>query len=254
MDFNEKLIYDWVLVLWVALALVTFPVLFKIPAPYGKFTRDGWGLKISSRVGWIVQECPSFLVYFGLFLNTDRREIKYYVLSFMFLVHYFNRAFVFPMRMKGDKTTTVYVVLSAFFFTVTNAYLIGRGMLYFDSPLSEDFWYDWVRYLGMFLWGLGFYFNLQSDAILRNLRKPHESDYKIPYGGVFYYVTAANYFTETIEWLGFAIVCQTPATWAFFLWCVANLLPRAISQHQWYLQKFEDYKTLNRSAYIPFLL
>jgi len=254
MEVNERVVYDWILISWVILALITFPVLFKTTAPYGKFTREGWGLMLSSRVGWIIQECPSFIVYLVLFLGSDRRDSPYIVLSGMFLVHYFNRAFVFPMRMKSDKTTTIYVVLSAFFFTVTNAYLIGRGLLYFDAPFSKDFWFDWVRYLGIFLWCLGFYLNLQSDSILRNLRKPNELAYKIPYGGMFRYVTAANYFTETIEWLGFAIVCQTYATWAFFIWCIANLLPRAISQHHWYLQKFDEYKTLNRSAYIPFLL
>ncbi|MGL5956334.1 MAG: 3-oxo-5-alpha-steroid 4-dehydrogenase, partial [Brevinema sp.] len=40
---------------------------------------------------------------------------------------------------------------------------------------------------------------------------------------------------------------------AFFLWTVANLLPRALTSHRWYLDHFPDYPK-DRKALIPFLL
>ena len=46
----------------------------------------------------------------------------------------------------------------------------------------------------MALWGVGLYINVESDERLMSLRKPGEADYKIPRGGMFEYVSAANYF------------------------------------------------------------
>ena len=40
----------------------------------------------------------------------------------------------------------------------------------------------WFKFLGCFLFWLGFAINIHSDWILRNLRKPHETSYKIPRG------------------------------------------------------------------------
>ena len=63
--------------------------------------------------------------------------------------------------------------------------------------------------IGSVLWLLGFFANLHSDHILRNLRKPGETGYKIPRGGLFEYVSAANYAAESCEWIGFAIAANT---------------------------------------------
>ena len=59
------------------------------------------------------------------------------------------------------------------------------------------------------MWIVGFCANIHSDHILRNLRKPGESGYKIPRGGLFELVSAANYAAESCEWLGFAIAADT---------------------------------------------
>ena len=51
------------------------------------------------------------------------------------------------------------------------------------------------------------YFQI-SDQLLVNLRKPGETGYKIPVGGLFDYVTGANFFGEIVEWTGFALACN----------------------------------------------
>jgi hypothetical protein len=48
------------------------------------------------------------------------------------------------------------------------------------------------------------------------------------------------------------------ATWSvaglsFAVFTAANLIPRAVSNHRWYLQTFSDYPK-DRKAVIPFLL
>ena len=58
---------------------------------------------------------------------------------------------------------------------------------------------------GISLWLFGFVANMHSDRILLTLRKPGESGYKIPRGGLFEYVSGANFFAEIVEWWGLAI-------------------------------------------------
>jgi hypothetical protein len=79
--------------------------------------------------------------------------------------------------------------------------------------------------------------------------------YKIPRGGLFEYVSAANYTAETLEWLGYAVACGSAslAPWAFALATACNLAPRARSHHAWYKQKFGAAYPASRSAFIPFV-
>jgi len=53
--------------------------------------------------------------------------------------------------------------------------------------------------LGSLIFATGFAINYQSDEILRSLRKPGDTGYKIPHGGAFRYVSAANFFGEILE-------------------------------------------------------
>lgn len=45
--------------------------------------------------------------------------------------------------------------------------------------------------IGLALWAIGLGINIHSDHVLRNLRKPGETDYKIPHGGAFEFVSGA---------------------------------------------------------------
>ncbi|VDK86427.1 unnamed protein product [Litomosoides sigmodontis] len=95
--------------------------------------------------------------------------------------------------------------------------------------------------------------NITSDSILRNLRKNGKSDYKIPYGGLFEYVSGANFFGECIEWAGYALLTRTLPAFAFAFFTLCNLAPRAYQHHRWYQQKFDKYPK-DRKAFIPFVI
>ncbi|XP_072608787.1 3-oxo-5-alpha-steroid 4-dehydrogenase 1 isoform X2 [Vulpes vulpes] len=105
---------------------------------------------------------------------------------------------------------------------------------------------------GFCLWLIGMLINIHSDHILRNLRKPGETGYKIPRGGLFEYVTAANYFGEVVEWCGYGLASWSIQGGAFALFTFCILLTRAQQHHRWYLEKFEDYPKF-RKIIIPFL-
>jgi hypothetical protein len=64
---SETVFYHWLAVGWMALAAVTFAALFFVTAPYGRFTRGGWGPRIGARLGWILMEAPSLITFVVLF-------------------------------------------------------------------------------------------------------------------------------------------------------------------------------------------
>ena len=96
--------------------------------------------------------------------------------------------------------------------------------------------------------------NLHSDYIIRHLRKPGDRRHYIPKGGMFRYVTSANYFGEFTEWVGYAVLTWSLPGVIFALWTFANLAPRARSLHGRYTDEFgEEFTRLNRKYIIPFI-
>ena len=71
--------------------------------------------------------------------------------------------------------------------------------------LSTDSTLTTMTTIGLAIWLAGWCNVVAADVTLVKLRKPGESGYKIPRGGLFEYVSAANYFSEIVEWVGYAI-------------------------------------------------
>ncbi len=104
--------------------------------------------------------------------------------------------------------------------------------------------------LGLTLFLAGFMINRWADRVLQNLRQPGEKGYKIPFGGLYRWISCPNYLGEIIEWAGWAIATWSLPGLAFAIWTFANLAPRARAHHAWYHQNFPDYPT-ERKALFP---
>jgi steroid 5-alpha-reductase/3-oxo-5-alpha-steroid 4-dehydrogenase 1 len=85
------------------------------------------------------------------------------------------------------------------------------------------------------------------------LRKPGETEYKIPRGWLYEYVSCPNYLGEMLEWCGWAIATWSLAGFGFAIYTIANIGPRAMANHHWYRENFPDYPQ-RRKAVIPYLL
>ncbi len=100
----------------------------------------------------------------------------------------------------------------------------------------------------------GMAINLHSDHVVRNLRAPCDTRHYIPIRGFYRYVTAANYFGEFTEWVGFAVLTWSLPGVVFALWTFANLAPRAKTLNSRYVAEFGDQFTSLRRRYIlPFI-
>ena len=54
-------------------------------------------------------------------------------------------------------------------------------------------------------------------------------------GGMFEFVSAANFLGEIIEWCGFALAAGSLAAFAFAFYSASNLIPRGFSHHRYTL-------------------
>ena len=145
----------------------------------------------------------------------------------------------------------VSIMAQAFCFNLFNGYLQGRQVAAGDYP--TDHLLQLTSLMGVLIFLVGWFINYQSDDILRNLRAPGEKGYKIPRGGAFEWVTAANYFGEIVEWAGWALATFSVAGLSFAFFTFANLAPRARDHHAWYQKKFGSDYPPKRRAIIPYL-
>lgn len=174
----------------------------------------------------------------------------------LFLLHYFQRSFIFPFLIKGKNKMPLSIILSGVTFNLINAYMIGGWFFYILPPKEYPVSWLWspLFILGTLVFFAGMAINIKSDSIIRNLRKPGDNGHYIPRKGLFKYVTSANYFGEFTEWVGFAILSWSIPGAIFALWTFANLAPRAKATHRRYLDMFGDeYASLHRRYILPFL-
>ncbi|XP_043914608.1 3-oxo-5-alpha-steroid 4-dehydrogenase 2 isoform X1 [Protopterus annectens] len=222
--------------------------------PYGRYVSSlpGTGyIMLPAKLGWFLQELPAFLVpalMVGASGGIVTLNSKLPLL--LFCGHYFQRTFIYSLLTRG-RPVPLFIVISSVIFCSFNGFLQGYHLV-FCTTYPES-WLKDIRFiLGLMIFLLGMTINIHSDYVLRNLRKPGETEYRIPRGGMFEYVSGANFFGEIVEWFGYAIAAWTVSAFAFAFFTVCSIGPRAYHHHRYYVKKFEDYPK-SRKAVIPFI-
>lgn len=249
---SEHSFFNILLIAWFVLSAVIFVTLFFIVAPYGRHTRRSWGPQMGDKLGWVIMEAPASLM-FAAFFVLGVRQISLTAVAFLILweAHYVHRAFIYPFsRRAGASGMAVAVVAMGFMFNMGNAYLNGRYLF----TLSGGYGNGWLLtpqfIIGAVLFAAGFFINRWADDSLRNLRRPGESGYTIPEGGLYRWISCPNYFGEMLTWAGWAVATWSLPGLAFAVFTVANLAPRARAHHLWYRQQFAGYPP-ERKALVP---
>ncbi|EFO21290.2 hypothetical protein LOAG_07203 [Loa loa] len=235
---------------------ITFMALMSgFKATYGRYSeqsRQSVPL-IPTKCAWFIQELPSLYIPLHYLVTgiTDLPLINAFILI-LFCLHYINRALIYPFLIKHGTGTPVHIFLLGLLFCTINGYVQGKwhshNVVYNESLKNTVF-----CFIGTLIFIIGMMINVTSDSILRNLRKDGESGYKIPYGGLFKYISGANFFGECIEWTGFALLARTLPAFAFAFFTLCNIAPRAYQHHRWYQEKFGNYPK-DRKAFIPFVI
>ncbi len=233
--------FNGFLVIMSITALVVFISLYFVTAGYGKFATKKWGPSVNNKIGWILMESPVFIVMFILYMLSYRSiSIATIVIFILFQTHYFQRSFIFPFLLKGKSRMPLSIILMGVIFNILNAFMQG-GWLFFVSP-EQMYTNEWLTtpqfIVGTVIFFAGMFINIHSDSVIRGLRKPGDTRHYLPKGGMYNYVTSANYFGEIVEWTGFAILTWSLSGAVFAWWTFANLVPRAAAIYTRYKEEF----------------
>lgn len=239
---------------WMAFSVLLFPLLLKVPAPYGRHSRSGWGITVPNHLGWLFMELPALIVFAYFFLDgpTEQSAVTWLFFS-LWVLHYTNRTLIFPFRIKmREKRMPVLIAGMGFGFNIVNGFFNG----YYFGSLAQHYPQNWLMdprfLLGILLFLTGLGINWWADSKLLGLRNSERRHYSVPQGGLFRTISCPNYLGEIVEWGGFALMAWSLPALSFFIWTAVNLIPRALDHHRWYKKQFEDYPP-ERRALIPFL-
>jgi len=255
MMMTEYQIYFIIVYTFFGLAILTFVSLLFIPAPYGRHARTGWGPLIPNKPAWVIMEAPASLLFLLYFLTADRTLTLTLIVFFaIWQIHYVHRSFIFPFMLKSDETVPLSIMAFSMIFNAVNTYIQGRWLYRFSPDSSyTDAWLADPRFIiGAMIFAAGFIINKHADSILRSLWNRGRPGYKIPYGGMYRFISCPNYFGEIVTWAGWAVMTWSAAGLFFLVWTAANLVPRARKHHTWYRETFPLYPK-ERKAIIPFL-
>jgi 3-oxo-5-alpha-steroid 4-dehydrogenase 1 len=249
---SEKVFYEYLIIVWIALSAAIFVSLFFIVAPYGRHVRAKWGRTVQSSLGWVIMESTSPLVFaFCFMLGDNRNTWPEIIFLLLWEAHYIHRAYIYPIHIRGgEKPMPLAVISLGFIFNGINSYLNGRHIYTFSNGYANSWLTDPRFIIGVVIFISGFVINRNSDIILRNLRVPGKPEYQMTNKGLFRWVSSPNYLGEIMIWSGWAIATWSLAGLSFALWTAANLVPRARAHHIWYKKQFADYPS-ERRVLIP---
>ena len=253
-------LFQTLTLVWIAIGILVFPLTLFVTAPFGRHISLRFGPTIGNQLGWIIMESPAIwwftLIFVGGIYRHDAsgEQNVAWILWSVWMIHYLNRGLIFPIRTRTiGKRIPLMIVAFAFTFQLVNGFLNAIALGY----LGSQYTYAWLSYpifwIGATFFVLGWLINVRSDEVLLKLRNPGETDYLIPRGGLFEWISCPNFLGEMILWSGWAIMCWNLAALSFAIWTVANLLPRALAHHRWYRKTFVDYPA-NRKAIFPGML
>lgn len=255
--------YDTVLAIGFAFAAFTLLGSLFVASPYGRFSSSAMGITLNPKLGWWLMEIPATISFFWFYVQGPRAlSLTPLVLAGVWTLHYGNRGWFFPLsiRVAPDRRSTFSITVMAMgmFVTAIHGYLNAELFTRYGQHLT-DAWLRDPRFIsGALVYAFGFYTIVRSEAIVRNLRDPAPragggSQYRIPYGGLYRYVSSPQYFGELTAWAGFALMTWGLPGVMILLISAGNLVPRAFATHRWYREKFADYPA-DRKVLIPGVL
>ena len=150
--------FDIFLIVMALLAAVVYAALHFFEAGYGYLFDRRYGPPVPNRVGWMVMESPVFILMCVLWASSERLwQAGPLALFCLFQAHYLQRAFIFPLLIRGKGRMPLGIVVMGMVFNTLNALMQG-GWIFYVSP--ADYYAGWFAqpyiYIGGALFGIWF--------------------------------------------------------------------------------------------------
>ncbi|MEL6342854.1 MAG: DUF1295 domain-containing protein [Myxococcota bacterium] len=197
---------------------------------------------------------PSVLVFYAMAggFQTHNLMSPQAVFIGLYCLHYLYRSLIYPQRLRTSRQrySPVLVVLTWTYY-IPMGYFMGTYFAQNDPIIAQ------LSLPVMLIGGLLFFSGLVStilhDEWLIRLRHTPSQDYAIPTRGLFQYTSNAHYFSEFVEWTGFALMTMALPAFVHQVAVFALMLPQAIKTHTWYRNHFGTRYPTNRTSFFPFL-
>ena len=133
--------FDIFLIVMALLAAVVYAALHFFEAGYGYLFDRRYGPPVPNRVGWMVMESPVFILMCVLWASSERMwQAGPLALFCLFQAHYLQRAFIFPLLIRGKGRMPLGIVVMGMVFNTLNALMQG-GWIFYVSP--ADYYAGW---------------------------------------------------------------------------------------------------------------
>ena len=132
-------------------------------------------------------------------------------------------------------------------------YLVLANIFHESYNLNNNFLNGYLKGFCVLAFLYSEFRNYTCHNILRNLKVKNRGKRGIPLGGMFNYVSCANYYWELLSWLFFGLFANSLNAYLFIIYSFVSMTYLAIEKHKTYIKNFDDYPK-SRKAIIPFIL
>jgi 3-oxo-5-alpha-steroid 4-dehydrogenase 1 len=228
------------------------------PGPYGRYadTVKFSGFSIGGQKFWRCF-CITWIIPLVVAAFTPNRMLVHplnKLALLMYISHYIYRSVFYPsLFMKNASSWPIESAITALLACAFNGFIQSFHLL----NVHKVDGLGTVGLLGLLMFLTGLSINIYHDMLLANLRKnlgKGQSKYRIPRGGLFEYISAANYFGEIVEWWGLALFTRGFPQIIFGITTIGLIGIRGWQHHQFYKKTFGRAYPPQRKAIIPFLL
>ncbi|OWA54816.1 putative 3-oxo-5-alpha-steroid 4-dehydrogenase 1 [Hypsibius exemplaris] len=250
------------------LAAITFLVQWRNPAPYGKLKTPAeerkWGPKIPIIPAHVSSDGPSGTIMFLIIYlrGSQHGHWTNWMFASLFMAHYFQRGFIHPFIMKyGQNDVPVGIWFGGLAPNILFHGLVADWLA--NAVFPRNHLQSPVVLLGLVLFFGGFIVNRVADWKQREWKRkqdearlkvgPVNEGYTFPKGWLFDFIANPNYFGELVEWTGFLLITQAPASLTWDLFSAATFFARSAHNLAFYQKKFADSYPRHRKALIPFI-
>ena len=221
---------------------------------YSKFAKQEQGYSLPSRLGMFLIYFPPVLLFPGVLVANEVTWTSWHMLvTALMMLHFGKRCFetLFVHKYSGVMNGWTVVTIGGLY-ACLSALLGLVAVEEVSVSMAESAAFSQWLGLGLGVWILGTVINAYHHVLLANLRKPGETGYKLPKGGLFGLVACPHYLGEIIAWCGYMIFFRHVGAYAATLTMSLYLLGRAHNTVKWYRGRVEGVPE-NWKRVIPFV-
>lgn len=155
----------------------------------------------------------------------------------------------------GSRFVLLKAFLNVYLLQMVIQYIVTLPVIYGNTTKQELSWYNW---LGLVLWGIGFFFEAMGDYQLKQFKKNPLNKGKLMDRGLWSLTRHPNYFGDSAMWFGIFLMAITDikGIWIIIGPCLMTLFLVFVSGVRLLEQKYKgraDYEAYKQktSAFLP---